>query len=62
MPGVTLPNDIAESYERYPMELTEPFRLNREDSTITVPTGPGLGVTVDDRELAAVTLRKETFV
>jgi O-succinylbenzoate synthase len=62
LPGVTLPNDIAESYERYPMELTEPFLLNREDSTITVPTGPGLGVAVDEKQLEAVTLWKETFV
>ena len=37
------------------------FILNEEDSTITVPSGPGLGIEVDEERLAAVTIRKSTF-
>lgn len=61
LPGFTLPGDISATDRYYEQDITEPFSLNVEDSTITVPTGPGLGVTVDHRQLAAVTVRRETF-
>ncbi len=48
LPGFTLPGDISASARYYRQDVTlETFTLN-PDSTITVPTGPGLGVTVDE--------------
>jgi O-succinylbenzoate synthase len=52
LPGVTLPSDISATNRYYDPDITEPFILNSEDSTITVPTGAGLGVTVDRDQLA----------
>lgn len=48
LPGFTLPGDISASDRYYKKDVTlERFTLNT-DSTITVPTGPGLGVHVDE--------------
>jgi O-succinylbenzoate synthase len=48
LPGFTLPGDISASDRYYTRDVThERFTLNA-DSTITVPNGPGLGVTVDE--------------
>jgi len=62
LPGFTLPGDISASDRYYRQDLiTEPFTLN-SDSTLSVPTGPGLGVTVDRHRLHQVTRRQQTFV
>jgi O-succinylbenzoate synthase len=62
LPGFTLPGDISASRRYYHADLiTQAFELNAADSTIAVPTGPGLGITVDTAELARVTLRRETI-
>jgi O-succinylbenzoate synthase len=56
LPGFTLPGDISASDRYYAQDITsERFSLN-PDSTITVPTGPGLGVTVDQAALASFTV------
>jgi O-succinylbenzoate synthase len=48
LPGFSLPGDISASDRYYKRDVThERFRLNA-DSTISVPTGPGLGITVDE--------------
>ena len=48
-PGFTLPGDISASDRYYKQDVTfERFALN-SDSTITVPTAPGIGVTVDEK-------------
>lgn len=48
LPGFTLPGDISASARYYRQDVThETFTLN-PNSTITVPAGPGLGVTVDE--------------
>jgi O-succinylbenzoate synthase len=53
LPGFTLPGDISASDRYYTRDVThERFTLN-EGSTITVPTGPGLGVTVDESAVQA---------
>ena len=58
LPGFTLPGDISASDRYFPRDIThERFTLN-PDSTIDVPTGPGLGVTVDDKALEQFTLAK----
>ncbi len=61
LPGVTLPGDISATARYYDHDIADPFFLNVEDSSITVPTGPGLGVEVDEERLQEVTLKKEIF-
>ena len=61
LPGFTLPGDISASSRYYREDIATPeFSLN-PDSTISVPTAPGLGVTVSREALAAVTLHSQTF-
>ncbi|MFZ5919604.1 MAG: o-succinylbenzoate synthase [Chloroflexota bacterium] len=49
LPGFSLPGDISASARYYAEDITEEtFTLN-PDSTIDVPAGPGLGVTVNLR-------------
>jgi o-succinylbenzoate synthase len=56
LPNFTLPGDIAASRRYYVPDLIEPAIEVRPDGTLPVPTGPGLGVTVDwDRVKAATT-------
>jgi O-succinylbenzoate synthase len=58
LPNFTLPGDISASDRYYARDIThERFTLN-SDSTIDVPTAPGLGVTVDEAALEAFTLNK----
>jgi o-succinylbenzoate synthase len=58
MPGFTLPGDISASDRYYRRDIThELFSLN-EDSTINVPSGIGLGVTLDQDALADFTLAR----
>jgi o-succinylbenzoate synthase len=61
LPGFTLPGDISATERYYEVDITPPFTLNAADSTIDVPTGPGLGVTIDREQLRRVTLRRESF-
>ena len=61
LPGFTLPGDISATERYYAQDIATKFVLNKEDSTITVPSGPGLGIEIDEERLAAVTVRKVTF-
>jgi O-succinylbenzoate synthase len=61
LPGFTLPGDISATERYYAQDIATEFVLNKEDSTITVPSGPGLGIEIDEERLAAVTVRKVTF-
>lgn len=62
LPGFTLPGDISATERYYLDDIAFPrFELNREDSTISVPSEPGLGVHIDPKRLANVTLHKQTF-
>jgi O-succinylbenzoate synthase len=55
LPGFALPGDISASDRYYVEDIThERFTLN-DDSTITVPDGPGLGVTIDEAALEHAT-------
>lgn len=61
LPGFVLPGDISASERYYQQDITvERFTLN-PDSTITVPTQPGLGVTLDPQALESVTQAKLTL-
>jgi O-succinylbenzoate synthase len=56
LPGFVLPGDISASDRYYHRDITnERFVLNG-DSTITVPDGPGLGITIDKEALRQFTL------
>jgi len=58
LPGFTLPGDISASDRYFPRDIThERFTLN-PDSTIDVPTAPGLGVTIDEKALEQFTLAR----
>lgn len=61
LPGITLPGDISATSRYYDHDIATPFFLNAEDSTITVPSEPGLGIKIDHDRLTAVTLRQESF-
>jgi len=53
LPGFTLPGDTSASNRYFRRDITEPFVLH--DGRLAVPTGPGLGVTVDSDFLDEVT-------
>jgi O-succinylbenzoate synthase len=54
MSNFTLPGDTSASDRYYHRDIiTEPFVLH--DGRLRVPTGPGLGVTVDAERLQEVT-------
>ena len=56
LPGFTLPADISASDRYYHRDITrESFHLG-SDSTIDVPTGAGLGVTLDESAVSHVHL------
>ncbi len=50
LPNFTFPADLSASDRYWRRDLTEPFVL--EGSQLRVPTGPGLGITVDRDALA----------
>ncbi len=56
LPGFTLPGDISASDRYYTRDITdERFSLNA-DSTIDVPSAPGLGITINKTALQEFTL------
>jgi len=58
LPGFTLPGDISASARFYSRDIvTEPAVI--EDGHVRVPTGPGLGVEIDEAALEAFTVRRE---
>jgi O-succinylbenzoate synthase len=58
LPGFSLPGDISATDRYYAEDITKENFLLNEDSTITVPSTPGLGVTVDPAILKKYTIRK----
>jgi O-succinylbenzoate synthase len=61
LPNFALPGDISASSRYYAQDIATPtFELN-DDSTISVPATPGLGVTVDRAALARVTRHSQAF-
>lgn len=62
MPNFTLPGDISATDRYYHEDIAEPdFKLNVEDSTITVPSGPGIGVKVLPERLNKVQVKHQVF-
>jgi O-succinylbenzoate synthase len=60
LPGFTMPADMSPSGRHYGLELTEPPAV-MSDGCIAVPSGPGLGVTVDRSRISAVTVTAEVI-
>ncbi len=61
LPNFVLPGDISASDRYYTRDITnEHFMLN-SDSTIDVPNGPGLGVTLDEDSLKNFTKARLSF-
>jgi o-succinylbenzoate synthase len=58
LPGFTLPGDISGSARYYHEDITEPFVA--EDGRIGVPTGPGLGVEIDEERVASLTFSRRS--
>jgi o-succinylbenzoate synthase len=61
LPGFNLPGDISATERYYDPDITAPFALNTQDSTIDVPTAPGLGVEINMVRLAEVLQRRQIF-
>ena len=57
LPGFTLPGDTSASDRYFRTDVTSPFVL--DDGHLSVPTGPGIGVTPLPDELDAVTTSTE---
>jgi o-succinylbenzoate synthase len=59
LPGFTLPGDTSASGRYFERDLLElPFELS-PDGTMAVPTGPGLGIKVDQQRLQSTTVHLE---
>ena len=61
LPNFTMPGDISSSNRHYLEEIVEPAFSINPDSTMNVPTGPGLGVEVNMSQLNKMTVRSEVF-
>ncbi len=61
LPNFRLPGDISASARYWKEDIVEPaFTLN-PDGTLTVPTGPGIGVAVREDLLERFTIKKEVY-
>jgi O-succinylbenzoate synthase len=61
LPGFTMPGDISATKRYYVEDIADPPFVLNPDSTIDVPTAPGLGVEVIEERLERATLRREVF-
>lgn len=62
LPNFTLPGDIAASRRYFVPDLIDPPIEVAADGTLTVPAGPGLGVTLDESRIARATLDARTLL
>lgn len=58
LPGFSLPGDISASARYFREDIVDPPFVLNPDSTITVPSRPGIGVQVLARRLQAATVRQ----
>jgi O-succinylbenzoate synthase len=59
LPNFTLPGDISASARYFERDITEPWVL--QGSSLAVPHGSGLGVSVDEEFLASLGATRELF-
>jgi len=60
LPNFALPGDISASTRYYQEDIAEPNFVLNDDSTLSVPSGPGLGVSLVPERLAAARLHHLT--
>lgn len=61
LPGFKLPGDISASSKYFEEDIVEtPFTL-QSDSTLSVPTDPGLGIRIDRGRLEKYTVSRDVF-
>jgi O-succinylbenzoate synthase len=53
LPNFALPGDISASARYYEEDVAQPDFVLNDDSTLSVPSGPGLGVRVDPERLVS---------
>jgi O-succinylbenzoate synthase len=61
LPNFSLPGDIAASKRYFDPDLIDPPIEVASDGTIAVPTGPGLGVAINEDRIERATLRFAKF-
>jgi O-succinylbenzoate synthase len=61
LPNFKLSNDISASKRYFTQDLIEPAVVLTERGTITVPTGPGIGVFPVEERIKKAALKQETF-
>lgn len=61
LPGFKLPGDISATDRYYQLDITEERFVINEDSTVTVPSAPGLGVTIDREALKRFAINQLSF-
>ena len=61
LPGFSLPGDISATDRYYEENIASPKFVLNSDGTIDVPTGAGLGITIDSGALERMTVRRERF-
>ena len=61
LPGFTLPGDISASRRYWDRDIVYPEFEVAPDGHMDVPTGPGIGVEVDEERVAALTVREVAF-
>jgi o-succinylbenzoate synthase len=61
LPGFILPNDISASNRYFAEDIVDPEFMLNSDGTITVPTGPGLGVDIKNDLLEKYTVNQMAF-
>jgi O-succinylbenzoate synthase len=61
LPGFTLPGDISASARYFPEDVVDPPFVLNPDSTLSVPTGPGLGVHVRQDVIDRLTLHSQSY-
>ncbi len=60
LPNFRLPGDISASRRYWARDVTTPFEV-AADGTVGVPTGPGIGVPIDEGFLDAITIERQVF-
>jgi O-succinylbenzoate synthase len=62
LPNFILPADVSASDRYYAQDITNELFVLNEDSTIDVPRGIGLGITINEKALNDFLLNKISFV
>lgn len=60
LPGFTLPGDISASRRYWEKDIVSP-EFEVSDGEMAVPTGPGIGVEIDEERIEALTVRVAEF-